>query len=102
LEYTSNQYILYKLWSTNKPDRVYIGITNNANRRRLTHFSIACGSHHHKYYNKPLYKAIRILGKDSFVMEVLEEGLTLSEVRIKERQYIVQYNSLYPNGYNLL
>jgi hypothetical protein len=102
LECQGKQYLLYKLWSTNKPDRVYIGITNDANRRRLTHFSIAYGSHHHKYYNKPLYSAIRLLGKESFVMEVLEEGLTLSEVRIKERQFIAQYNSLYPNGYNLL
>ena len=53
-----------------------------------------------KTRDTPLCKAIREFGKDSFTINILEEGLldTLDE---REAYWIKTQNTIYPNGYNV-
>jgi group I intron endonuclease len=41
-----------------------------------------------------------LFGKDSFIYSILEDNVPLESILEKENQYILQFNSLYPNGYN--
>ncbi len=47
-----------------------------------------------------LNNAIRKHGKDSFEVRLLET-CPVNEMDIREQKYIAEYNTLYPNGYNL-
>ena len=47
-----------------------------------------------------LNNAIRQYGKDAFTVELIIE-CTKNELDVMEELYIKQYNTLYPNGYNL-
>lgn len=51
----------------------------------------------HNYY---LCNAINKYGIDNFSFEILQE-CSIDRLNDLERQYIIQYNSLKPNGYNL-
>ena len=53
-----------------------------------------------KSRNTPLCKAIQQYGKDNFTIEVLEEGL-LESLDEREAHYIAEYNTIYPDGYNV-
>jgi group I intron endonuclease len=53
-----------------------------------------------KTRNTPLSNAIKQYGKDKFVIEVLEEA-ALETLDEKEAYWISEYNTLYPNGYNV-
>jgi hypothetical protein len=53
-----------------------------------------------KDHNRYLYNAIHKYGIDNFSFEALEECDT-GKLDDLERKYIVQFNSLKPNGYNL-
>jgi group I intron endonuclease len=85
------QYI-YKFTFPN--DKVYIGRTDNFNRRLAEH----------KYgfinnFNSKLYNALRKYGWDNIIIEVIEEVQTIEEAITSEYKYIVHYNSII-NGYN--
>lgn len=85
-------YIVYK--HTNKVNKkVYIGITKNTLKKRWQ------GG----YGNNPHFSnAIRQYGKENFVSEIIEEGLTKSQAEEKERYYISLYDSTNPDkGYNI-
>jgi group I intron endonuclease len=45
---------------------------------------------------------MRSFGTDNFYIEKIDECATLEEANFKEREYIVKYNSMTPNGYNIL
>jgi len=47
-----------------------------------------------------LNNAIRLYSKDAFTVSLLEECFK-DQMDILEKEYIVKYNTLYPNGYNL-
>lgn len=51
-------------------------------------------------FNSPIHKSIRQNGKDDFVVSTLLE-CKIEELDEKEQQFIVSYNSIYPNGYNV-
>ena len=45
--------------------------------------------------------AIQKYGWDSFISEILEDGLTLEEANEREQYWISELNTISPNGYNL-
>lgn len=47
-------------------------------------------------------KAIRKYGKENFSFQILEETQNLTKLNDLEANYIKQYNSLAPNGYNIV
>lgn len=81
-------------------NKVYIGQSININRRIKEHFWKAqCEKD--VSYNSALHSAIRKYGKENFKWEVIEE-CEIEEIDEKEKYYIQFYNSLTPNGYNIL
>jgi group I intron endonuclease len=88
------QYQIYKL--QNKINgKVYIGKTKRTLPVRMKdHRNTSCCTY--------LHRAIKKYGEDAFSKEILYTTTDESDVCIKEREFILQYNSLAPNGYNLV
>lgn len=85
---------IYKI--TNKVNgKVYIGQANNAKRR----FGDHCRPSAAKYSNSLIDLAIQKYGKENFLMEII--GF-FEDYNQKEKDYIAYYNSMVPNGYNVL
>lgn len=81
-------------------NKVYIGQSININKRIQEHFwKATCQKD--PSYNSILHNAIRKYGKSHFSWEILEkcDAMLLDE---KEKYYIQQFNSITPNGYNIL
>lgn len=78
---------------------MYIGQSTNLLRRWRTHKSVAFNPNN-SAYEAPLYRAMRKYGLEYFTFTILEE-CSLDELNEKEKQYILENNSLVPNGYNL-
>ena len=52
-------------------------------------------------YNYPLYNSIRKRGIENYKFEIIfEKDCTEKEIREIEHNYIIKYNTLFPNGYN--
>jgi group I intron endonuclease len=49
----------------------------------------------------PLYASIKSYGVENFNIEVIHEASLYEELDNLEIKYIMEYNSIYPNGYNL-
>ena len=79
-------------------NQLYIGKTNNFERRWKDHQRLAF-SEGHKEYDKTLYKAIRKYGIENFSFEIIEELEDYSIAGKREQYWISYYNSYY-NGYN--
>lgn len=76
--------------------KVYIGQTKNNPLYRW--------HQHIKGYNNSnsiLKKAINKYSKDSFTFEVIAKSDIIAELNSLERNFIKEFNSLAPNGYNL-
>lgn len=86
-----SNYLIYKY--TSPSGKSYIGQTNNIKRRE----------YRHKTDNgcRAFASAIKKYGFENFTKEILEENLTLTEANIRESYWIIFFNSLSPNGYNL-
>ena len=69
----------------------YVGQSKNAQKRFLAHKMAKD--------NTLLHQAIRNYGADNFILEVLEEQI--EDFNIKEKEWIIKLNTLYPNGYNM-
>lgn len=81
-------------------NKVYIGQSINIKKRIQEHFwKSTCKKD--VSFNSALHSAIRKYGKEHFYYEILEE-CSPDELDAKERNYIEQYNSVSPNGYNIL
>lgn len=79
-------------------NKIYIGKTNNSERRWRDHQRLAM-TEGHKEYNKVLYQAIRKYGIENFSFEMIEELKDYSISGEREKYWISFYNS-YNNGYN--
>lgn len=81
--------------------KCYIGSTKDPKKRWQQHKNSSvwesCPS-----YNYPLQKAMRKYGIDNFSFEILEELKTVEELDQREQYYIKFYNTITPNGYNIL
>ena len=86
--------ILYKI--TNKIDgKIYIGQTVRSMRERwLQH----CRQKDCRY----LGNAIKKYGKDAFEVKILTRCNNIQEMNHREEYYIKLFNTIAPNGYNLL
>ena len=75
-------------------NKIYIGITNNYQKRWSNHRCCNCKS-------SLLAKAIQKYGVDNFKFEILYSNLSIEEASEKEIELIANLNTLAPNGYNL-
>lgn len=73
--------------------KVYIGQSINIEKRWKEH----CRASSHSI----IAKAIRKYGKQNFSFQVLEE-CSKESLNKKEEEYIKKYNSIIPNGYNII
>jgi group I intron endonuclease len=88
--------IIYK--HTNKVNgHTYIGSTIQDPRRRWRRSDKT----YHSYKNCTVFfKALQKYGWDNFDTSILETNIPFQDLSLKEEQYINQYNSIAPNGYN--
>ena len=90
---------IYKITnSTNQ--KMYIGQSINIQKRINEHFWKA-NLPKDRSFNSILHQAIRKYGAENFYYEVLE-FCSLENLDDRERYYIAKYNSITPNGYNVL
>lgn len=92
--------VIYK-FQNKLNNKIYIGQSREEKRRYERH--VNC--------KEPLYeldRAIKCYGIENFTYEIIEsfESYNIDEVNTwmdeREEYYIKEFNSLYPNGYNLL
>ena len=87
----------YKIYLlTNKINKEqYVGVTRTDVKKRW--------QNGHGYKNQPvIYKDISQYGWNNFVHEIIDCANDYAESRRKELLYINQYNTLAPNGYNVI
>lgn len=92
-------FTVYKI--TNKiNNKSYIGSSIRVEKRWREH--INCSKNpNDKKYNYPLYRSFRKYGVENFVFKVIKDDFSsIEEMQDYERQMIIFYNSLVPNGYN--
>lgn len=89
-------YIIYKI--TNKiNNKIYIGQSKNYDKRIKEHI------YGRKNKNiQVIDRAIKKYGVENFAFEKIDEATTPEEIDKLEKEYILKYNSLKPNGYNIL
>lgn len=74
--------------------KIYIGQSIHIERRWQEHCQNSTQS--------LIAKAIRKYGKENFSFQILQETSDITELNALEASYIYQYNSLVPNGYNVV
>lgn len=81
-------------------NKVYIGQSINIEKRVKEHFyKVQCSKD--ISFNSILHQAIRKYGAENFTWEVLIE-CSIEDIDKLEQKYIQEYNSIAPNGYNIL
>lgn len=85
--------VVYKATSKTS-GKSYIGITNDFDRRRKQHKSLAKNPKTH------FHNAIKVYGFDDFLWEVLEECANTEELYEREIALIKEHNT-FDNGYNM-
>lgn len=80
--------------------KCYIGQSSNLEERYKKHLHNINDNTHQEIF----YKALRKYGLENFSYEILESfnDYSLERLNILEQKYIIQYNSLIPNGYNMI
>jgi len=90
------QYYIYKITNT-KNNKVYIGYSQCPDRRWATHKKCVL-----KGTKGVLYDAMRKHGLEHFDFEIIYTNSSKTKTKnIKEPQFIKEYNSVVPNGYNV-
>lgn len=90
---------IYKITNTLN-GKIYIGQSIDIPKRIYEHkYKAFCKED--RSYKSAIHNAFRKYGLDNFKFEILEET-KIEELDEKEIYYIEKYNSLYPNGYNIL
>lgn len=83
-------------------DKVYIGQTLNLNERWKQHKTAANREYNINNKYSILYPAMRKYGIKNFYIEVIEDNIPSDQLNQREKYWIEQYNSVRPNGYNIL
>lgn len=78
----------------------YIGQSRNIENRKKKHLQFSFNPNASDY-DVVFHRAIRKYGVENFEFEVLEE-CSCEELNDREKYYIQQYNTLIPNGYNMV
>ena len=82
-------------------NKSYIGQSINIEKRWYEHrYKSQCEDD--RSFNSILHIAFRKYGIDNFKFEILEELKTVEQLDKKEQYYIKLYNTITPNGYNIL
>lgn len=79
-------------------NKIYIGKTNDSNRRWKDHQRLAF-TINNKEYGKTLYKAMRKYGLENFQFDMIEELFDYNIAGEREKYWIKYYDS-WQNGYN--
>ena len=87
------QYIIYKYTKIDTNEVVYIGRTNNLERRRREHEIYEPQEEGRPHYNYPLSKGIRKYGKENYRCEIIETVNSYEESLQKEKYWIKYYNT---------
>lgn len=85
-------------------NKIYIGKTEHKNPEKYYEYHLnraLLDDKNRDFYNKPLYRAIRKYGKNSFSFQIIDMADTRSELNEKEIFYIDKYNSFSGDGYNI-
>ena len=94
-------YIIYKYIKIDENEVVYVGRTNNLERRRREHEVYEPTEVNRPHYNYPLSRGIRKYGKDAYKCEIIEEVFTYEESLKQEKYWIKYYNTFSdPSKYN--
>ena len=89
--------LIYKITNSIN-EKVYIGSTiNSQSRRWATHLLEG-----RRNASNPLHKSMNRHGADKFKMEVIFCTNFIDQLGIIEDEFMVAYNSMVPNGYNLI
>lgn len=76
----------------------YIGITSIGVKERW-YAHISCSRSLSS--NNPMYKDMKEFGEKSFEIHEIESGLSKEEADVREKELVKEYNTKWPNGYNL-
>lgn len=92
---------IYKIIN-NINNKIYIGQSIHIEQRISEHKSESkLDSPNRLAYNSIIHKAIRKYGWNNFSWEIIEE-CSIAQLDDRERYWIAYFNSLVPNGYNIL
>lgn len=95
------KYLIYAYVKKENNQVVYVGLTNNLQRRRLEHERYEPFEEGRPHYNYPLSRGIRKYGPDYYECIVLEDNLTEEEAKEQEKYWIKYYDTYNdPEGYN--
>lgn len=89
-------YYIYKI--TNKNNNMsYIGQSVNPQKRLMEHI-------YGRKNKKDTYidKTMKKYGIENFIFEIIDSSNNQDEIDKLEKEYIIKYNTLKPNGYNIL
>lgn len=89
-----NHNVIYKITNT-LTGKCYIGKAKNFKKRIKQHKQEVLKK------KTPLYSAIKSHGWDQFTVDIVCVADSYEELDLLEVELIQEYNSLYPNGYNL-
>lgn len=82
-------------------NKKYIGSTIQEPNIRYNQHLYCARTEDSGRYHYPLYEAIRKYGLENFSFEVIfQKDCSEEEIRLIEREYILLYNTVSPNGYN--
>jgi group I intron endonuclease len=87
------QLVIYKITNLIN-NKIYIGKTKNFHNRILQHKNT-------KGYKSCISRAIKKYGEENFSFEIIDTAKNETELSNLEYNYILQYNSIIPNGYNI-
>jgi group I intron endonuclease len=90
--------IIYKI-TNNINNKVYIGQTIETIKKRWSRHTWKCTI---KRNAMAITNAIIKYGKENFIIEQIDIAKSIEELNEKEIYYIDLYNSMSPNGYNLV
>lgn len=94
-------YIIYKYIKIDENEVVYVGRTNNLERRRREHEIYEPAEINRPHYNYPLSRGIRKYGVNAYKCEIIEEVFTYEE-SLKQEKYWIKYYDTFndPSKYN--
>lgn len=93
---------IYIIKNTIFPELLYIGKAKNGAEKRWNHGSsshVQSAINHTD--NSMLHNYMRVYGIENFYYEIIETDIPIEQLNEKEKFYIKEYNTKYPNGFNL-
>lgn len=82
--------VIYKITNT-VIGKSYVGMSMNLKERIKTHFSSP---------DSAIRDDVRKYGRSAFTVKVLESGVVENRLRLREKFWILECNTIVPNGYN--